>query len=228
MNRAIEPAADGTFVLRPGRRYRVLLLVNGPSSCDELEAALVRAGFDEAVCSAPVDWVAERPGDWPNEPLVATAANECLVRVSGVLHGNVPGVRFSRDQAIEAGATYTIVAAWDYGPAQVAPPPAERTGHASPAHVAPVKNNDKGPRVLAIAAVAGLGLGLWSMWRSSRRYERDQERYASVTARAEREELAARVQHYLEHGHARPDAEDMAEREIAAREARKLAVELGG
>ena len=227
MNRPVAPTAEGTFVLRPGRRYRLLLLVNGPSSCDELEGALVRAGFDEAVCSAPGDWSVERPGDWPNEPAVAAAANECLVRTSGVLVGNVPGVRFARDQTIEPGATYTVTAAWDYGQARPREAVAERAGLASPASAAPAKG-DKGPRVLAIAAVAGLGLGLWSMWRSSRRYERDEERYASVTARAEREELAARVQYYLEHGHARPEAEDMAEREIAAREARKLAVELGG
>jgi hypothetical protein len=228
MNRPLAPGVDGAFVLRPGRRYRLVLLVNGPSSCDELEGVLVRAGFEHPVCSAPGDWEAERPADWPSEPLVATAANECLVRTSGVLRGNVPGVPFARDQGIESGATYTIVAGWDYGEARAPQRADDRVGQAPPTSAALAKSNDTGPRVLAVAAVAGLGLGLWSMWRSSRRYERDEERYASITARAERDELAARVHYYLEHGHARPDAEDMAEREIAAREARKLASELGG
>jgi hypothetical protein len=229
MSRPVAAAGDG-FVLRPGRVYRLLVVVNGSSSCDALEGALVRAGFVEPVCSAPADWVHDKPEDWPNEPLVATAVNECLVRMSGILRGNVAGVRFDRDQPIEPGATYTIAAAWDIGEARapaasVAP---ERAGQAPPSSRAVVKSDETGQRLLAGAVVVGLGVGIWSMWRSSRRYERDEARYASVTARAERDELAARVQHYLEHGHARADAEDMAEREIAAREARKLAVELGG
>jgi hypothetical protein len=227
MNRPIAAAGD-TFVLRPGRRYRLLIVVNGASSCDALEEALVRAGFEHHVCVAPADWAHEKPDDWPSEPIVSTAANECLVRMSGVLRSNVAGVLFERDRPIEPGATYTIVAAWDYGEPRAPAGAPERAGQAPPARRPATKSDDTGPRVLAVAAVAGLGLGIWSMWRSSRRYERDEARYASVTARAERDELAARVQHYLEHGHARRDAEDMAEREIAAREARKLALELGG
>jgi hypothetical protein len=226
MNRALAAAGEA-FVLRPGRRYRLLILVNGPSSCDALESALVRAGFEDPVCSAPADWSQDKPEDWPSEPIVPSEANECLVRMSGVLRGNVAGVRFGRDQPIEPGATFTIVAAWDYGEAD---PPAPRVASGqAPAQGAPVaKRDDVGPRLLAVAAIASVGFGVYTLMRSSRKYERDQTRYAAVTARAERDELAARVQYYLEHGHARSDAEDMAEREIAAREARKLAIELGG
>ena len=223
MNRALAPAADGAFVLRPGRHYRLLVIVNGPTTCGELEGALVRTGFEAPVASAPQDWDAERPGDWPAESLFATAVNECLVRASGVLRTAAAGVRFDRDRAIEPGATFTIAQAWDYGPAPEIPA-APSTGLAPAA--APPKSDDKGPKVLAVAAVAGLGIGLYSMWRSSRRYERDEARYTSLQAKAEREELARRVEHYLQHGHSSDEAEHLAEREIAAREARKLAAEL--
>jgi hypothetical protein len=225
MNRALVPAADGLFVLRPGRHYRLLVIVNGPTTCDDLEAALVRGGFHAPVASAPQDWDAERPGDWPAESLFATAVNECLVRVSGVLRTSAAGVRFDRDHAIETGATFTIAQAWDYGAAPEAA--ARETTGLAPSPPSP-KADDKSPKVLAIAAVAGLGIGLYSMWRSSRRYERDEARYTSLQAKAEREELARRVEHYLQHGHSSDEAERLAEREVAAREARKLVAELEG
>ena len=80
------------------------------------------------------------------------------------MSGRVQGSK--RPRAIEPGATFTIAQAWDYGSAsEVAAAPS--TGLAPPAE-AP-KSDDKGPKVLAIAAVAGLGIGLYSMWRSSRR-----------------------------------------------------------
>jgi hypothetical protein len=223
MNRALVPAADGSFVLRPGRHYRLLVIVNGPTTCDELEGALVRAGFETPVASAPQDWDAARPSDWPAESLVATAVNECLVRVSGVLRTSAAGVRFDRDRPIDAGSTFTLAQGWDYGAA-----PEVTAGATTGLAPAAPKSDDKGPKVLAIAAVAGLGVGLYSMWRSSRRYERDEARYASVQAKAEREELARRVEHYLQHGHSSDEAEQLAEREVAAREARKLVAELEG
>jgi hypothetical protein len=223
MNRALAPGADGSFVLRPGRHYRLLVIVNGPTTCDELEGALAREGFEGAVASAPQGWDGERPGDWPMESLFATAVNECLVRASGVLRGGAPGVRFDRDRTIEPGATFTIAQAWDYGTApEVRPDPTTGLAAAPPSP----KSDDKGPKVLAIAAVAGLGVGLYSMWRSSRRYERDEARYQSLQAKAEREELARRVEHYLQHGHSSEEAEHLAERDVAAREARKLVAEL--
>jgi hypothetical protein len=224
MNRALAPSSDGSFVLRPGRRYRLLVVVNGPTTCDELEATLARSGVEEAVASGPRDWESERPTDWPDEALVATAANECLARVSGVLTPGSPAVRFEHDHPIAPGATYTIALAWDYGPA-TARLPEERVGAAPP----PAKSSERqGPNFLAIAAVAGLGVGLCSMWRSSRRLERDEARYASQEAKAERNELLRRVDYYLQHGHAPEEAERLADRDVAAREARKLVAELEG
>ncbi len=47
-----------------------------------------------------------------------------------------------------------------------------------------------------------------------------------MTAKAQRDELLARAHHYLSRGHSEHEAQEMAERELAAREARKLADEL--
>ena len=68
------------------------------------------------------------------------------------------------------------------------------------------------------------------MWRSSRRYERDEARYASLQARSEREELARRVEHYLQHGHSNDEAEHLAERgdrRARSAQARRGAREVG-
>jgi hypothetical protein len=224
LNRPLAPTAEGAHVLRPGRYWRLLVVVNGQTDCDELEAALVEAGFDGPVCSTPQDWAEERPDDWPKEPLVSPAANECAVRASGALRSEGP-VRFERDRRIGEGATYTIVAAWDYGPTgagRAAELGRERAEHVGGVADDPVKRD----RVLAAVVVALAGLGFWQMTRSSKRVEKEESKFAHLSARADRDELTRRVEHYLSRGHSQDEAADFADREMAAREARRLAAEL--
>ena len=70
MNRPItRSAADGSTVLRPGRFYRMLLVVNGAPLLEELEAAMTKLGFaghDLAISPSDQQWPGERPADWPD------------------------------------------------------------------------------------------------------------------------------------------------------------------
>ena len=191
MNRAIEPAAAGEYVLRAGRRYRLLLVVNGSTSCDALEEALSGVGFNGAVASSPDDWRQApadggAPPDWPKEPHVEPAANECLVRASGVLapDGGIRQVSFVRDERIAGGeACYTIVGAWDYGPARRM----ERTGEApSSSSSSSGSESSSGNKLLVGGIMAGLGFGAWSLLKKGKQQQKDEERLLKLERARER------------------------------------------
>ena len=210
--------ADGTLALRGGRRCRLLVVVTGPTTCDALEQALARRGLEDVIASAPQDWQAERPADWPKEPLIPSCANECLVRASAIVGRSV---RLARDEAIEEGAVFTVHAGWDYGPAP-APAARERTGAAAasqpaPSASTPATNNNNGQLVKAGLLVA-FGFGLWSFMSYRRKEEADEERLALAAARAHRDELLARAEHYFKQGESEQEAQAHAERDMAARE----------
>lgn len=216
-NRPIAAQADGSVVLRGGRYWRLLGIVNMASKkgvdCVDVEDALAQVGFDAPIVSAPQDWKDERPDDWPREDLHATNANECIVRASGALTPGEP-LSIPRDWKITDGVTLSVVQAWDYGAA----PELEQTGAKSPEK----KEDETRSRVL-IAMVLGLtGFGLFSLYKGNKKGEKDENRYASLAARADRDELAHRVQHYLQHGHTEAVAAELAEREVAALESRRL------
>jgi hypothetical protein len=238
MNRALQVQSDGSFVLRGDRCYRLLLVINGPTTCAAVEAALTRGGFENPMCSAPQDWEAgekpEKPRDWPKEPLLSTAANECLVRMSGALRtSGVPAVAFHRDSAIEPGATFTIAAAWDYCDA---PRVEQRAGAAAPAPAvsaaagtaAAKSASPNGAKFFGAAAIGLAGWGIWRLLGQSRKNERDEERYVKLRAESDMTALRTRAQHLVDQGYSEPDAEERAAREIAAQEARDLVAELEG
>ena len=219
MIRQIAPAADSVFVLRPERLYRMVLVVNGPTTCAKLEQVLAASGIEDPVCAAPQDWTEMRPEDWPREPPLPTAANECIVRCSGFLRAApaVPAVGFRRDAPIEPGATYTIAAAWDCGEA----PPAQvqQTGAApaSSSSTAPAtEKKEIGGKILGAALILGGGAALWAMMRSAKREERDEERLLTLAAEHERLELRTRVQRYIDHGYSPDVAGELAARDEAA------------
>src|SRR5580693_5984145 len=114
-NRSIQPAPDGSLVLRPGRVYRVVLLINGETTVEALGERLVELGFsDRDLCiSTPEEWAEDAPGDWPEEPAIDVCANESLVRASGSFDGDPR--QFDRDTPVDDGAAMTVSAAWDYG-----------------------------------------------------------------------------------------------------------------
>ncbi len=208
-SRAIAPGADGSFTLRSGRLYRLLVLINGPPAEAELEGALVKSGFSEAdlALSSERTWRFERPHDWPAEPLPAIAANEQLARISGSFMGGT--IRIRPDTPIAGGGTFTILAAWDYGPARAHHAPeaeGETTGAARP-RPDPMK-----VVLLAGSAAALTGIG-WAAWRAvslNRRVRRDEERLKSLALRADRARMAGRVRALMSEGHTPRDAEAIA------------------
>jgi len=221
VNRAITTTADGGFVLRPGRHYRMLCVVNGPTTCDDLEATLAATGFQDVAATAPQDWASERPGEpdpWPMEPLVATAANEALVRVKGAFFGS-GAESFDRDRPIDSGeATYTIAAAWDCGPATRKRAMATTTGKEEV-----TREGSDTQKLLIALGVGTLVVGGISLHRANKREARDEEALARLEQKRLRSEFDERIAKYLAGGATRCEAERMAERSMAAEEARRLA-----
>jgi hypothetical protein len=217
-SRLLAAAPDGSHVLRPGRLYRLVVVVNGATTIEALGDALIASGFDEHdLCiSAPEDWQYERPADWPDEgPAPEVAANECAVRASGSYRAG-SAARYQRDRAIEPGATYTIARCWDYG-AAAAP---ERVGAGA------TTTADKGAasglfeRPLLLGGIALAGLFGWRMIENNRKEERERARLLRAATQIEREEVAKRVHELLAGGHGREEAHRIAEGE---REDRELA-----
>jgi hypothetical protein len=196
-SRPLLADADGSFVLRTGRIARLLLVINGETTCEAVEKALSARGFDRPGVSAPGDWSQEAPSDWPREPIVQAHVNECLVRASGLLRGaaGAPAVRIERDAPVGDGATFTVAAAWDYGE----PRSVETSGAAAPASKsASAAKASGGGKVIAGVLLGGIGLGVWHMARSSKRLEREEERYAKLRGREEIAELEQRVQGFID------------------------------
>lgn len=200
MNRPLRFAPDGGVVLRPERVYRLLVVVNGETSAEELEDALVEGGFDRATLgsSTPRDWPADRPPDWPDEATVETAVNECAVRVSGRFVGEPRA--FGRNMPVgESQATFTVAQGWDYAPSL-----GERAHAAGAAKPAPA--TDHRGTALVVTAAALLGIGVWSSVRSERRLQRETQRMRAAIDRDEREATQARIGELLRQGHTREEA----------------------
>ena len=204
-NRPISAGADGSLTLRPGRLYRLLVVVNGNPEEGELEAAMTKIGFaghDVAISSSATDWAEERPHDWPEEPLPALAANESLARVSGSFAGGT--MRVLRDTPIAGGGTFTIVGAWDYG---AAPAEVDTTSGAAPGSSSP---DGKRAAILIGTAALVTGIAVWNFMSTSKRLEREEERYNSLAARADRARLGTRIRQLMSEGHSPRDAEAIA------------------
>jgi hypothetical protein len=213
MNRHVATDAMQRLVLYPGRLYRMLVVVTGRTFAEDLEDALVTAGFarEDLASTSPGDWESERPRDWPHEPTVDICANECLVRVTGRYAHTGPAA-FSRDMAIADDATYTIVDAWQYGPSL-----GERAG-AAPAG-APSTGGPPAPAsahrgtVMLIGAAGLIGFGLFQHWRAEKRVDDETRKLRQLSERAERDELAARVAELMREGMRRDEAIAVATRE---------------
>lgn len=197
MNRPIAPSPSG-FVLRPPSLVRLVLVVLGEVSVDDLAQALVRLGFEAAALaiSTPDEWAIDHPADWPPEPVdpAQVSVNESLVRVSGRFVG--PARAFGRDMRIDdTGAVFTVIAAWQYA----VPMGARPVAGAAPPATAPPKDH-RGTAAL-VAGMGLLGLGVWSSIRSRRRMEKETERLRRATERDPHAELAATLDEYLDaHG----------------------------
>jgi hypothetical protein len=230
MNRPILAGADGCFTLRTGRLYRLLLVVldapeiHGTPTADELAEALLKIGFhghDLALSMNGNDWAHERPPDWPDGAVIPSiSANEHQVRASGSFTGG--HMRVLRDTPIAGGSTLTIVQAWDYGPA-LAPGAREAvttTGASNPS--VPDRSN-----VVVIGVLAVTGIAAWNFMRTGQRFEREEEKFFSLEARAERARMGARIRDLMSSGYAQKEAEDVAAYEhIATAEHAELEAEL--
>jgi hypothetical protein len=213
-------------VLRPGRHYRLLLVVNvvsGATSDVELEQTLSDEGFQDAAVTAPSDWSEALSAElaWPDEPTVETAANEALVRAKGAYFSHRAEL-FDRDRPIVGGeATYTIAACWDCGPAQRAPG-SERVGQQAADRV-------ETPQTSKLVALGILGTilgGGWLLSRAGQKEAAQEEAMHKLEQKRERVDLEERIAGYLAGGASHEQAEKRAEREIAAEAARQLASDL--
>lgn len=197
---------DGTFVFRPGRFFRMLVVVNGPTYLEDVEAVLRSAGFDPIASSDPGGWATERPPDWPEEAAPLIAANEALVRISAGTGASRYAIRLPRDlpiaDATGAGppAHLTVARAWDYGQA----PPVQTLAGAAP----PAAKTSSGGAAALVAAGGLAAVGLWHFVAERRRLKRDEQRLHSAEAKAEREEIAAEVNRLMRAGYSREQARD--------------------
>ena len=200
-NRPVGPGADGSFTLRPGRLYRLLVMVNGAPTVDELAGAMLKIGFsgpDLALSVSADDWSDEAPPDWPTETVPTIAANEHLVRTSGSFSG--ARMRVLRDTPIAGGGTLTIAQAWDYGPAQE---PEQRTGAALP-------QEGRHGGILLAGVLAVTGIAAWRFIATGRRLQAEEERLNTLELRAERARIGGRIRALMSEGYPPPDAEAIA------------------
>ena len=227
MNRVVSPTADGGYLLRPGRHYRLLVVVNTSGSRRptdlEFERTLADEGFQDVATALPSDWTPELVAEleWPEEPALTPAANEILVRVKGAFFADVP-TRFDRDLPIDpSDGTYSIVACWECGAATRAPG-SERTAGAAPEE----KKEGGSSKLVAIGVVGALVGGGWLLSRRGQREQAQEEALLRLEQKAQRTELEDRVAAYLATGASREDAERRAERDVATVAARQFADEL--
>jgi len=207
VNRYLAPQPDGSLAFRGGRRYRLLVVVNGPCDAEDVEEFLSRNGFDAIASSTPPEWAEQRPEDWPSEGALRIAANECPLRISCVYHGeNELHVR--PDVPIgHTGASLAIAQAWDYGDAGD-----EQTGADAPAAA-----DTRSPLPVVAAAVAGLvGLGIWQHISATRRMEKARAQMLSAENKAEQLSVGERMQALLDRGYSDVEASAIVDREERA------------
>jgi hypothetical protein len=227
MNIALHIGPDGGVTLHAGRSYRALVIVNGETTLQALGMTLLRSGFalEGFAASGPESWDGERPHDWPEEPPIAIAANECLVRVSGIFAGaaGASAIRFERDTPIGSShALYTLAAVWECR----GRPIAASTG-ASPAVPAPKdKGEQRQTMTVLVTAAALIGVGVWQHARSEKRFERETQRMRRMIADSDRERIDSRVERLMSDGLDRQAAEQLAiEEELSPELAALQAVE---
>lgn len=199
---ALAPSPDGTFSFRPGRFYRLLCVVNGPTYLEDVEALLYALGFAPLVSSDPSAWDHERPPDWPDErPLPFVAVNEALVRISAGTGAARFPIHVERDAPIRdamgnAPARLSVARAWDFGQA----PPVDAIAGAAPPAARPAKSGNGSAALLAAGGLAAVGL--WHYVAERRRLKRDEQRLHTAEAKAEREQVAGEVHRLIGAGHA--------------------------
>jgi hypothetical protein len=198
--RSVAQTADGATVVRPGRRYRLLLLVQGPTDTKTLIACLASCGFGSIGVSLPDDWSKHRPKDWPDEGMYALMDGQCLIRASAEVHRRGP-VRVECDNDIEPGAVMRLIETWDCGEAES---PVTRTGAVELDKAS--RGEDKGRKfVIGAAAVAAVALG-WNWLSGRRKLEKEQERFERMQHSAEEDEIKRRVHELAAGGMDRTEA----------------------
>src|SRR5258708_4507648 len=170
-----EQAKDpgGALVLHPGRFYRMLFVVNGETTLEDLGDEVIAHGFDPRTfaATAPGHWKADRPRDWPDERAIDLSVNECLVRASGRFIGPEP-IALSGDARIgQSHAAFFLAQLWDYLPSLGQEAAA---GAITPA--APSTPKDHPGTAVLLSAGALLGLGIWQSRRAEQRIERETAR----------------------------------------------------
>jgi hypothetical protein len=222
VNRPLARSTDGSTVLRSSRFYRLLLVVNSGPLFEELEGAMAKLGFaghDLAISASDALWPEERPSNWPAEVPPNVAANEQLVRVSGSFEGRP--MRVLMDMPIAGGGTFTIWQAWDVGPARALE---ETATGAAPAPAKPSAPGSSNTGPLVCLVLGALGLGAWRYIATSRRLEKEEDRYDALQVRAERARVGGRIRELMTSGYPEGDAEAIATSEslIRAEEAQAL------
>ena len=218
----VKPSRQGHILLRPGRRYRLLLAVEGIIALGQLDAVLERVGFVGLGLTWPDDWPALAPADWPAEPPSRLTYPHGLVRGSGDLWCRGSAVRFEPETELGAGS-FTLIRAWDVGEAA-------SQGQAVDEYAEPDETGefevgaDAAPGEMStgvkVALASALGLGLWAFWSGRKEEERLDSaaaRYASLAARADTARIMARARELEAEGMGSSDAQAVAELESVER-----------
>ena len=226
MSRPIAPTAEG-FLLRPGRLYRMLIIVTGKTTCEDVEDAMRAAGFAAVASSAPQDWEAEKIGDWPDEPSVPVMPGETLVRAVGPFAGisGVPSLfEPHRPIAGTPNATYTLCAVWDHAQARSAAAGESTGASSSSSSSSPATEKKEGPnKVLILGLLGTAAAGVWMLRRDSKKEDDIRESMARLEQKREQGELEERVAAFISRGATREQAEELADRAGAAAAARRMA-----
>lgn len=207
-NRVVPIAADHSVTLKQGRFYRLLCIVNGEPSEQDLRASVLAWGFDKSVAiSWPGTWSEDRPPDWPAEQLGDLAANEFPVRISGSFVG--PARTLGADYPIPGEGTLTVVGAWDCAAAT------RDALEARQREEGPEPEDEKKTRtrVLWFAGIAFAGGMLLKFTGSRGAMKKEQGEYEKLERRANQARRAGRVRELLGGGHDPDGAKAIAEHE---------------
>ncbi len=212
MNTEQAKDASGALALYPGRFYRMLFVVNGETTLEDLGDQIIAEGFDPRTfaATAPGHWKADRPRDWPDERVIDLSVNECLVRASGRFVGPEP-VALSGDARIgQSHAVFSLAQLWDYVPSlghEVA------AGAITPA--TPTAPKDHRGAAVLLTAGALLGLGIWQSRRAEERIERETARMRAAIERDQALARASRLAELVREGRSREEAAAIVDEEAS-------------
>jgi hypothetical protein len=211
-NRVVQQNGDHSTTLKSGRFYRIVGIVNGEPSEQDVREAVLRWGMDPkgTAISWPGTWKEDKPRDWPSEEgleLERLAANEFAVRISGSFTG--PTRTVGVDAPIPGEGTITIAGAWDCAAAT------REALAAREAEDGPETDDEKKTRTRVLWAAGAIFAGGMLLKFAGTRsgMKKEQGEYEKLERRANQARRAGRVRELLGSGHDPEGAKAIAQHE---------------